>query len=291
MEEDQCDSSPWYEKGQQMAHYRDQLGVRIAAVSTSDYGPCDYWSEYPPFRQALWASYLFAFDSVGYTNSLYSASGAYANQICPLPALPTDIGLKYLTPVAGPVTIDDTEIYWRLTDQGTILVFADGNDTCSGGFVQPSLIVAQHTEPESVQFGSLLTYTIRVTNTSMVTLTAIITDDLPGEVTPAGVLIWVAEIDPGDTWEEQITVTVEKHCGSLVNTVKVISQEGASGSAVRIETRVDGVCTVYLPNIWKNYCQGNAGRLFKQRTAKGRICVGWGTRGRSGANRSSAEAV
>jgi uncharacterized repeat protein (TIGR01451 family) len=265
---DQCGYYPWFAKGQKMAHYQDELGVRMATMATSDYGPCSSWPGYPLYRHALWANYLFNFAATGFTNSLYSASGPHANELCPLD-LPTDVGLKYLTSPSGPVTIDNIPTYWRLTDLGTIYVQAGGNDTCDGEFIQPTLLVSTYAEPEQAQFGELLTFTIRITNTSPATLTAIMTDILPSQVSPSGILTRILTISPLETREEQIVVTVEQHCGSLINKVEVASQEGASGSTASANTRIDGTCKKYVPVSWKNYCCGNPGPIVEAEDCPG----------------------
>jgi uncharacterized repeat protein (TIGR01451 family) len=106
----------------------------------------------------------------------------------------------------------------------------------------PSLMVTKHAERDTVQAGTPLTYTIKVTNTGDIGLHAIITDTLPISVTsgktsggtlivPGGAITWTANITtPGGVWMEQLLVTVtEGYSGTLTNTVRVATTEGATG--------------------------------------------------------------
>ncbi len=106
----------------------------------------------------------------------------------------------------------------------------------------PSLTVTKQADPGLVQAGSLLTYTIRVTNTGGVDLHATITDTLPTHVTtggtaggttvlPGGKLVWTPFIAaPGGTWVRTVVVTAEVgYNGPLTNVVQVTTEEGAAG--------------------------------------------------------------
>jgi uncharacterized repeat protein (TIGR01451 family) len=114
------------------------------------------------------------------------------------------------------------------------------------------LTVTKHASPSPVQDGKQLTYTLRVTNTSAVTLTATITDILPTHVTPTGVFTWTQTITaPGGVWMQQIVVTVETgYEGPLTNMVEVTTGEGATGKASL--TVCANVCKIYLPVVLKN---------------------------------------
>jgi len=96
-----------------------------------------------------------------------------------------------------------------------------------------SLEVVKQAIPGRVEAGAPLTYTIRVTNTGHVTLTATVTDVLPAHVTPTGVLTWTPLITaPGGVWTATVVVTVgEGYVGPLTNAVWVTSEEGATGAA------------------------------------------------------------
>ncbi len=93
------------------------------------------------------------------------------------------------------------------------------------------LQVTKQVRSNLVQAGAQLTYTLHVTNTGHVTLTATITDILPDHVTPTGVLTWTPDpITPGGVWTETVVVTLEiGYAGSLTNVVQVTTEEGATG--------------------------------------------------------------
>lgn len=95
----------------------------------------------------------------------------------------------------------------------------------------PLLAVTKQATPDPVQAGAQLTYTVRVTNTGGVALTATITDTLPDHVIPGGTRVWTATIPAlGDVWTRQFTVAVAcGYSGTLTNVVQVTTEEGASG--------------------------------------------------------------
>jgi uncharacterized repeat protein (TIGR01451 family) len=119
-------------------------------------------------------------------------------------------------------------------------------------YYHPALDVAKQAHPDQVQAGASLTYTIRVTNTGNVTLTATITDVLPTHVTPDDVRTWPALIPaPGGVWVQQIVVTAEMgYSGTLTNVVWVTTGQGATGVYVETSTAVG--YRIYLPVILKN---------------------------------------
>ncbi|UCC62030.1 MAG: DUF11 domain-containing protein, partial [Anaerolineae bacterium] len=98
----------------------------------------------------------------------------------------------------------------------------------------PCLALNKQANPNPVSAGEQLTYTIHVTNTGNVTLTATITDDLPEHVTHVtgdDTLTWTPDIVPDDVWTTEFIVTVESgYAGTLVNVVWVTTDEGATGT-------------------------------------------------------------
>ena len=119
------------------------------------------------------------------------------------------------------------------------------------GADETGLAVTKRAVPGQVAPGAQLNYTIRVTNTSVVSLTATITDVLPEHVTPAGTLTWpLVTIAPGHVHEETFAVTVEAgYVGVLTNVVEVTTDRGASG--VYVETSLAGH-HVYLPLVLRD---------------------------------------
>jgi len=108
----------------------------------------------------------------------------------------------------------------------------------------PGLAVTKQVATDTVAPGALLTYTLQITNTGTVTLSAVVTDHLPlhiepGEteggtaLTPGGVLTWTPTITaPGGVWRETVLVTVANdYTGPLTNVVHVDTLEGARGTA------------------------------------------------------------
>ncbi|MFN8456770.1 MAG: IPT/TIG domain-containing protein [Anaerolineae bacterium] len=96
----------------------------------------------------------------------------------------------------------------------------------------PSLAITVTGTPNPAEAGSQLTYTIQVTNTGNVNLTARITDTRPISVTPSGPITFTPIITaPGGVWTQQVVVTVNPGIsGTITNTVQVTTLEGASGS-------------------------------------------------------------
>jgi uncharacterized repeat protein (TIGR01451 family) len=92
------------------------------------------------------------------------------------------------------------------------------------------LNVIKQVDPIVVQPGAPLTYTIRITNTGLVTLTTTITDALPDHVSPTGIRTWTATLTPTAVWMETVVVTVESgYVGPLTNVVRATTDEGAAG--------------------------------------------------------------
>ncbi len=87
----------------------------------------------------------------------------------------------------------------------------------------------QRAIPHRARPSAVLTYTLYVTNTGYVTLTATITDRLPAHVFPTGVLTWTTSLPPGGIWTETVRVTTEVgYLGPLTNTLEVETAEGTT---------------------------------------------------------------
>jgi len=117
--------------------------------------------------------------------------------------------------------------------------------------VTPALAVTKQASAGLVPAGSPLTYTLRVTNTGDVALNGVVTDTLPANVTPGGILTWsLANLAPGNAWMRTVVVTVTRgYSGTLTNRVQVTSDEGAAGEA---QVAVRGIgYQVYLPLVVK----------------------------------------
>ena len=130
-----------------------------------------------------------------------------------------------------------TNVVQVTTDMGVTGVY-----TATSATLMPTMAVSKRASPDRAASGGPLTYTLYVTNTGNVTLTATITDDLPspimpGEtddgiaIVPGGTLTWTPVVlAPGDVWAETVVVTVEvDHAGSVTNVVRVTTLEGATG--------------------------------------------------------------
>lgn len=119
------------------------------------------------------------------------------------------------------------------------------------GWESGRVIVTKQADSSLVQDGAQLTYTIRITNTSYVTLTTV-TDILPGHVTPTGVLSWTPIITPvGGIWARQVIVTVVTgYTGSLTNRVQATTEEGIVIGTANVVV-CSNKCGTYLPVIVK----------------------------------------
>jgi uncharacterized repeat protein (TIGR01451 family) len=116
-------------------------------------------------------------------------------------------------------------------------------------FSGPRLMVTKQANANAVQPGEWLTYTLHVTNTGTVSLTATITDFLPSGVDPTGALSWQHTLtDPGDVWTQTVVITVDLgYTGPLTNAVQVTTEEGATGiytNVVTVEEAIAGLTAI-----------------------------------------------
>jgi uncharacterized repeat protein (TIGR01451 family) len=125
-----------------------------------------------------------------------------------------------------------------------------GYDIGADEFPSP-LGVVKLSHPTPARAGEQLIYTIRVTNFGDISYTAIISDILPAQVTPVGVMTWTAEIVPDSTWERSITVTIEKgYEGWLTNIVEVTTNDAEVTGGARLTI---GCYAIHLPLVLRNY--------------------------------------
>jgi len=119
------------------------------------------------------------------------------------------------------------------------------------GADETGLALSKHASPKLVAPGGQVEYTIRLTNTSDVNLTAVITDILPQHVTPHGGTTWgPVLIEPDQVHVETLVVTVDAgYTGPLTNVVEVTTDRGAGGTYV--ETSESGIY-VYLPLLMRD---------------------------------------
>ena len=120
--------------------------------------------------------------------------------------------------------------------------FAGGYDIGADEFVaQPQLTLTTYASSDSVLNGTVLTYTLRITNTGAYDLHTVVTDTLPAHVVSGGILTWTPVISAfGATWMKEVTVTIDPgYVGILTNTVKATTAEGASGIYTKTVTAID----------------------------------------------------
>ncbi len=138
-----------------------------------------------------------------------------------------------------------TNVVQVTTEQGAAGVYTETSEVQ----VTPKLEMTKRAAPDPVEAGKRLTYTLRVTNTGNVTLTATITDVLPDHCSPSGVLTWTPTIPlSGGVWTEQVVVTAaEGYSGTLINVLQVTTQEGATGIYTETCHAITVKYLVYLP--------------------------------------------
>jgi uncharacterized repeat protein (TIGR01451 family) len=98
------------------------------------------------------------------------------------------------------------------------------------------LSVTKKASTKPARPGEQLVYVIHITNFDSIAYTAAITDVLPENVTPTGLITWTSEVlSPDSPWERQVSVVVDVgYTGTLTNTVIVTTDEGETGAAVLI---------------------------------------------------------
>ncbi len=99
-------------------------------------------------------------------------------------------------------------------------------------YVDHDLLTVKQVSAAQVLAGSPVTYTLFVTNTSLSTLHVTITDVLPLEGLPTGLLTWTAILAAGEGWSQTLNFTsAEDYFGEIINQIFVASEEGATGAS------------------------------------------------------------
>ena len=171
-------------------------------------------------------------------NPLFIASGS-------------DLTVYYHLQPSSPVNANGSTVWASVEDIDGQIRLSDGAVSIGADeYVSAALAVVKYTSQQNVQAGDSLTYTIRVTNTGDIDLTATITDSLPLEVSPNNAQVWTTTIPAlGGVWSETINVTVnEGYTGILTNVVRVSTDQGASGIYTHTLS-IGNQTSVYLPFI------------------------------------------
>lgn len=127
--------------------------------------------------------------------------------------------------------------------------------------VIPALLVSKNASAEVVPPGTPITYSLAVTNTGNITLTATITDILPANISSVGIpqgspdlspgqVVWTPVIlAPTEIWTSSVMVTpTMAYAGPLTNTVYVSTHEGASGTDVAVVWAEEPIIGLVLGN-------------------------------------------
>jgi len=165
----------------------------------------------------------------------------------------------FVDPDAGDYHIKEASAAQDRGVAAGVFVDFDGDERPRGGGYDigadefpNTLAVSLSATPVWVRPGDRLTYVIQLSNFETTTLAADITNTLPAQVQPTGVLAWPSQpISPGkETWEQQIPVTVSAACqGIFVNEVEVATEGGD-----RFKRALSlGCFSIYLPLVTRAY--------------------------------------
>jgi hypothetical protein len=112
-----------------------------------------------------------------------------------------------------------TSLFALLTQAGTSLAATTQAKKRSASV---ALSMAQQVTPNPLRDGKTAVYTIHITNTGRFAMPATITNSLPSQVTPTGILTWTAVISPATVWTQQVVVTPTiGYQGPITNEVSV----------------------------------------------------------------------
>jgi uncharacterized repeat protein (TIGR01451 family) len=198
--------------------------------------------------------------ALGATDTVYTFTAEVIPITTTLPVTYVWRATGYNAPILNTGGLSSTVTYtWPMTGTPVVTVTAaNGNGRVVTGthvisIIVPSLSVHK-AGPAAAAAGERITYTIQVTNHSILTLTATITDELPGGVDATDVMTtWSpVTIAPHAVWTEHVAVTVTgEFLGVLTNILRVTTLEGV-GDMARTRTCVPG-CRQYLPLIFSNW--------------------------------------
>lgn len=162
----------------------------------------------------------WSYDVYAEYNEVYIASGFGGLRVINVanPANPVEMAVYQIPNMSLKLAVTDNTIYVANERSGLFI------------FKRQNLITSQKTTPQIAQLGSPLTYTINVSNTYGITLTATITNQFSKLVNPTGTLTWESVLLPPDTeWLQEVVVNVNPDFGGiLTNTVYVTTLEGVS---------------------------------------------------------------
>ncbi len=115
----------------------------------------------------------------------------------------------------------------------------------------PVLQLAKDTSTPFAEAGALITFTLQVSNTGEQDLHALITDTLPVQMNPTGLLTWTPTITAfGGSWHQVVTATIAPtYTGWLTNLMQVDTQEGPRGEVSVRVTVTNPTQKVYLPAV------------------------------------------
>lgn len=84
------------------------------------------------------------------------------------------------------------------------------------------LSIAQQVSPNPMQSGETAVYNLQIINAGIMDLPVTITNSLPVQITPTGVVTWTAVISAGTTWSQPVVVTpTANYQGPIVNELQV----------------------------------------------------------------------
>jgi subtilisin family serine protease len=146
-------------------------------------------------------------------------------------ALDYHITLSSTARDAGVSTLVQTDI------DGQERPLENGYDLGADEFHPPSVPqISLQADPNPVESGEPLVFTLRVTNTGPLPLTAAVTNTLPAHTLPGGTQVWrPVTIQPGDVWTATVAAIVDAgHTGPLTGTAHVVTTDGVTDTGMAV---------------------------------------------------------